>query len=99
MWCSVGADLLHVRRDNVDAKTAQRGTVQHEVWEGERATAFQDGDVVTVQVNCRADAGDLSGTAPYAVVVSLEVAEGIDVPIYEQVRDRVRVPVQVAPAP
>jgi hypothetical protein len=99
MWTSVGGDSLQVKRQHVDAKTAQRGTVQHEIWEGERATAFQDGDVVSVQVNCRADAGDLAGSVPYALFVSLEVAEGIDVPIYQQVRDRVSIPVQVAPAP
>lgn len=99
MWATVDGDHLAVRRQQVDAKTAQRGTVQHEVWEGERATTFPDGAFITVQVNCREDGGALAGAVPYALVVSLEVAEGIDVPVYEQVRDRVRVPVQVAPAP
>jgi len=75
----------------------QRGTVQHEVLEGEQATAFLDGQTMSVQVNCRAQSGHLDELIPYALAVTLEVAEGTAIPIYEEIRARLRVGVQVQP--
>ena len=88
-------------RVHADHSAVQRSTVQHEVLEGESAVAFQDGDTITIKVNCRADAGDIPAPIRYSLAVTLEVAEGIDIPIYQEVRDRlaVRVPVQSTPAP
>ena len=39
-----------------------------------------------IQVSCRADAGALEQEVPYALVTTLEVAEEIDVEIYDEVR-------------
>lgn len=83
-------------RINTTQKAAQRGTVQHEVFEGSSASEFQDGDNITIRVNCRADAGDIPGPVRYGLAVTLEVAEGVDIPIYQEVRDRLRVPVPAA---
>ena len=84
-----------------DHRAVQRGTLQHEVMEGDRATFFQDGDNLAVKVNCRADAGDIPAPIRYGLAITLEVAEGVEqrteiLPIYEEVRDRlaIRVPVQ-----
>ena len=84
-----------------DHRAVQRGTLQHEVMEGDRATFFQDGDNIAVKVNCRADAGDIPAPIRYGLAITLEVAEGVEqrieiLPIYEEVRDRlaIRVPVQ-----
>jgi len=74
-----------------DHDAVQRGTVQHEVLESEKAVDFQEGDTITIKVNCRADAGDIPEPIRYALAVTLEVAEGIDIPIYQEVRDRLRV--------
>ena len=76
-------------------RAVQRGTLQHEILEGDRAIPFQDGDAVTIKVNCRADGGAILDPIPYCLVVSLEVAEGIDIPIYDEVRDRLAVRVAV----
>ncbi len=79
-------------------RAVRRGTVQHEILEGASAVAFQDGETITIKVNCRADAGDIPDPIRYGLAVTLEVAEGIDIPIYQEVRDRlaIRVPVQGA---
>jgi len=74
-----------------DHAAVQRGTVQHEVLEGQRAVDFQEGDAIKIKVNCRADAGDMPEAVRYGLAVTLEVAEGIDIPIYQQVRDRLRI--------
>ncbi len=79
-----------------DHRAVQRGTIQHEVLESDNAVAFQDGDRITIKVNCRADASDMHARVRYGLAVTLEVAQGINIPIYQEVRDRlaVRVPIQ-----
>lgn len=75
---------------DVDAKTAQRGTVEHRVFEGTDAKAFLDGAKLAIQVNCAADAGKLEEAIQYAVVASLEVAAGSQIAVYDEVRSRIR---------
>lgn len=81
-----------------DRRAVQRGTVQHEVLEGEHAVDFQDGDNIVIKVNCRADAGEILHPIRYGLAVSLEVAESVGIPIYQEIRDRlqIRVPVRGA---
>lgn len=80
-------------RIDADGRAVQRGTVQHEVLEGEQAADFQDGDAIVIKVNCRADAGDIPESIRYGLAVTLEVAE--DIAIYQEVRERlyIRIPV------
>ena len=86
-----------------DHRAVQRGTLQHEVLEGDKATVFQDGDSIAIKVSCRADAGEIPAPIRYGLAITLEVVEGIQqrlvpLPIYEEVRDRlaIRVPVRGA---
>ena len=85
-------------RSCADYRAVQRGTVQHEVFEGSDPVAFQDGDEVIVKVNCRKDAGDILQPVRFGLVVTLEVAESmlVPIPIYEDVRERIAVRVQAA---
>jgi hypothetical protein len=78
-----------------DYRASQRGTLQHEVLEGEQAIDFQDGDGVAIRVSCRADAAEIPDPVCYALAVTLEVAEGVSIPIYQEVRDRLRIRVPV----
>ena len=81
---------LRIKRSNsVHEKTALRGTVQHEILEGEDAVAFVDGNRFECKVNCAADAGELPGKVPFALCVSLEVAVGSGIPIYQEIRERI----------
>ncbi len=88
----------NVKLQQADSKACERGTLQHEVLEGEKASAFTDGTDLKIQVNCRADAGSLDEEIPYALVVSLEVAEKGAVPIYQEVRQRILPRVRVRPS-
>lgn len=88
-------NALTPNRVCADHRAVQRGTVQHEVLEGNQAVDFQDGDAIVIRVNCRADAGDIPEPIRYGLAVTLEVAEGVDIPIYQEVRDRLRVRVPV----
>ena len=90
LWFSPKNNLA-THRICADHRAVQRGTVQHEVLEGAKAVDFQDQDAIVIKVNCRADAGDLPEPIRYGLAVTLEVAEGVHIPIYQEVRDRLRV--------
>ena len=64
----------------------RRGTVQHEVFESQRAVVLAAQDVLPVDIDCRVDAGALSAPVRYGVAVSLEVASAAQVDIHAQVR-------------
>lgn len=81
-------------RKNADYRAVQRGTVQHEILEGHQAALFQDGDNLVIKVNCRAEAGKITEPIRYGLAATLEIAETIDLPIYQEVRDRLAVRVR-----
>lgn len=89
---------LNVKAVNVEEKPAQNGTLQHLVFEGGDAPVFTDGDSLQLVVSSRPSAHDgkrVDGPVPtrYGLVVSLEVAENIN--IYEEIRDRIRPRVRI----
>lgn len=92
-------DHLGVARHEADWTAVRRGTLQHEILQGRAAKAFVDGDVIDVQINCRAGAGELEESVPYALIASLEAAEELQLPIYEEVRERVHAQLRVIPRP
>jgi len=79
-------------------RAVRRGTVQHEVFEGQRAEPFIDGDVIEIKVNCREDAGKIHNPAAYGLAVSLEVAEGLDIAVYNEIRTRIAPAIQIQQA-
>lgn len=85
-------------RIGADWHAVQRGTLQHEVLEGDKAVDFQDGESLLIKVNCRADAGDIPEPIRYGLAVTLEVAEGVAIPIYEEVKDRLKIRVPIVGA-
>ncbi|MDY6822595.1 MAG: S8 family peptidase [Chloroflexota bacterium] len=83
---------LKLERVDADHNQVARGTVQHEVLEGRRQiSAYEDDGHILLHVTCKPDATEsLDDAIPYGLAVTLEVAEEVDVPIYEQVRARIR---------
>lgn len=98
LWLTPPQTELLVKRENsVHDKAAQRGTLQHEILEGDSAVAFVDGARFECKVNCAADAGDLLVKIPFALCVTLEVAAEVGLPIYEEMRTRIAPPIQIQP--
>lgn len=96
LWLGrTGTELRLHRRNSINDKAALRGTVQHEILEGDDAVAFVDGDRFVCKVNCAADAGGHSESVRFALCVSLEVSEETRISIYDEVRQRLELPVQV----
>ena len=90
------ATLLNLRRTDANWQATRRGTIQHEIFEGTRASSFTDDSQFQIQVNCAAEAGDkLEDVAiPYCLAVTVEVAAELNISIYEEIRNRILVPVQ-----
>lgn len=98
LWVSPLHQDLRVKRIECVHDHAQRGTLQHEVLEGEDAVAFVDGARIQLKVNCAADSGDFVDKVPFALCVSLEVPVETGIPIYQEIRARVVPPVPIRPA-
>lgn len=80
------------RRTDAEHNAVRRGSLQHEIVQGNRAMSFVDGDVFPIHVECMDDAQRLrkEETIRYALVVSAETAEQTSNTIYDEVRDGLR---------
>lgn len=87
---------LGLAREDASHVAVDRGTVQHEVLEGAKAVAFVDGDALVFTVECRGAAAEPAEPIPYGLCVSLEVAQGVQIPVYNEIRARVQPAIQVA---
>lgn len=97
LWFGLKNDAIaNIRRD-VDWNMVRRGTVQHEVFEKESAVPYPDDDILEIKVNCKNDAGKIESPVAYGLIVSLEVGEGTGLPVYNEVRNRIRSLVPVRP--
>lgn len=92
---SVGSSK-HLERRGVDWQAVQRGTLQHEVFEGDKAAAFVDGDDIVIHVSCREDAKVLSDAVGYGLAVTLEVDASIGIDIYTEIKERVLTKINIA---
>ena len=86
---------LNVKGIDSDSNATRRGTVQHEVFEGKTAVAISGEDFLRIKVNCRKDARKISSPISYGLIVSLEVAEGVGLPIYNEIRTRIAPAVEI----
>jgi len=97
LWIAPPTTEYGVSRLNYQWQHVRRGTLQHEILDGQDALAFLDGDEVVFKVNCSEDAGTILAPVPFALCVTLEVGEGVDLPIYQEIRERISVKVGVQP--
>jgi hypothetical protein len=87
-----GETELRLSRRDSDHNQVLRGTVQHEILEGEnQIAAYQEDGHILLHVTCKTDAiKNLDDAIPYGLAVTLEVAEGVDIPIYQQIRAKIK---------
>ena len=95
-----GDTPLKLDRTDGDPNQVKRGTVQHEVLEGQNAlAAFQQAEEIVLQIHCKEDATEnLEEHIPYGLAVTLEAAEVSQIPVYERIRERLSVPIAVREA-
>jgi hypothetical protein len=88
---------LKLKRVDSDHNQVLRGTVQHEILESEKQiAAYKEDGHILLHVTCKADATEkLDDAIPYGLAVTIEVAETVDIPIYQQIRARIKPQVAV----
>lgn len=85
-------DPLAVDRQHADWQQVKKGTVQHEVLDGKKASVFQDGDNLRIKISAQGDTSQQFDEAiPYGLAVTLEVTEQSGIPIYERIREKLTV--------
>jgi hypothetical protein len=99
LWIDVPGDRIGTQTLELDAQSSRRGTIEHRVFEGTDAVPFLDGDALRIQVNCRADAGELAVPVAYAIAVTLEVGANVEIDIYQEISARIRPVVEVEATP
>lgn len=82
--------ILDVDRSECDQHAGKRGTIQHEVYEGKKASTFVDGDSLLIKVDCKKEDA-LTVPVKFFVMVSLEVKEITGLQIYQEVREKLHV--------
>lgn len=80
-------------RADSDTNTSRRGTIQHEIFEGDAAANFEDGKTIKITIGRKRDT--ITTPVKYMLMVTLEVAEDSGLPIYEEVKARLNVNVPV----
>ncbi len=96
---------LKATRSFYNDDTVRRGTLQHEIFYGDKATAFADNTNLKIKVNCKTDAikyDTLTSikkrelkSIKYGLVVTLEVDPNLEVDIYNELLLRLRQPIQI----
>lgn len=98
LWVDPNQDRFGADRMNCDWRHVRRGTLQHEICVGSQALAFVDGEEVAFTVNCTNETvTPFDRPIQFAICVTLEVAQGVNVQLYNEIRDRIqpRVPVGI----
>ena len=95
LWFKILNDSSVGVRAEVDSRKVKRGTVQHEVFIKEQAIAVLESDSVIVKVNCRRDAAVIIEPVKYALFVTYEVDETINVDIYTEVANWIRAQTEI----
>lgn len=95
LYFEIEDNIIKVNRDDVDWQKVRKGTLQHEVFVGKDAVPFESNSDLKIRVSCKKDAKSFTEPIPYALAVTLEVAEEINLPIYQEVRSRLMNPIVV----
>lgn len=77
----------HRTTKSPEHRVTQRGTVQHRCFETTRAHAV---DELTFLISCADQAGGLAGDVRFAFAVSVELADDVEIDVYELVRAQLR---------
>lgn len=81
--------------DQPSDSSVPRGTVFHTRYQGRKAVEYVDDGHVLLRVTCKERAGGLDQAIRYGVAVTVEADKSV--PVYEEIKNRLEVPVGSAP--
>ena len=81
-------------RQNTDYNEVKRGTLQHEIFTGYDAVAWNNDDLV-IKVSCNKDAENIKEKIQYCIFVSFEIAKGFDIDLYSEVLSKIHQKIEI----
>lgn len=91
IWFNIiGNSQLANNRENTEWQAVQKGTLQHEIFEGEKALVWDEEKEIRIKVNCKEDAGKIKIPIPYCIFVTFEVAEEYNIDVYDKVVNKIK---------
>jgi hypothetical protein len=72
----------------------KRGTLQHEIFEGDAITVISDTREIEIKVNCKEDAAALNNPIKYGLAITFEVAPEVELEIYQEIKDAIDIQIQ-----
>lgn len=88
-------NTIGVARSEASWQQVKNGTVQHEILKGNQAIQYIDGDYLSIPVVCKKDASALDDEIKYGLAVTLEIPDEIDIPIYEEIKERIEIGIEI----
>lgn len=79
-------DALDIAAREADHHAVEKGTIQHQVLEGESAVGFAQGTNLVIEVDCRSDTGTFRSPIRYAIAASLEVGPSVNIDLHTEVQ-------------
>lgn len=92
IWFTLGEETKRLgMRENTDWRSVTRGTIQHEIFNGDNLIPWGEDDEIEIKVSCRqgTTTGAIGSNVDYAIIVSAEVAEPIG-NLYTSVAEKIR---------
>ncbi|MFV8769103.1 S8 family peptidase [Yersinia enterocolitica] len=96
MWASLeGENKSLASERNYDWQQVRRGTLHHEIFEGETVTVLSQNRELEIKVNCQKDAAQrLNSPINYALAITLEVSPDVDINIYQDILTAINLQIQ-----
>ncbi|WP_437748519.1 S8 family peptidase [Enterobacter mori] len=79
--------VSRVTANQPPSDTSRRGTVIHEIYEGENAVPIAEDDILRLRVECRTQGAGGLPRIPYALIVTFEVANSLKADIYSEIKN------------
>ncbi|WP_151778403.1 MULTISPECIES: S8 family peptidase [Acinetobacter] len=74
---------------SADWNQVKRGTVQHEVFESDRLAVIGEDKNIRLKVNCREVSERFSESVKYALCITFETADEVDVSLYQEIKTKI----------
>lgn len=96
LWFTVEGDNKEIakQRTAVDWMQVKRGTLQHEIFEGDNIAVITEDRLLEIKVNCKENASTIDEPVKYSVAITLEVAEGTDIQLYHEIQEVIEAQIQ-----
>lgn len=97
LWFTVegdNKDLTARSSTSVDWMQVKRGTLQHEIFEGEELAVITEDRTLLIKVNCKDNASKIVEPIKYGLAITLEVAEGVDIQLYQEIQEVIEEQIQ-----